>query len=88
MARKLGKNFSSDTFAKSGDLYPAKKLLVDNLNKIIEHTGKYTWSAYGNQHITKNEKQLNVEKGSSLELDLSRKGIYLSIQGTFKGIFY
>lgn len=88
MARKLGKNFSSDTFAKSGDLYPAKKLLVDNLNKMIEHTGKYTWSAYGNQHITKNAKQLNLEKGSSLELDLSRKGIYVSIQGTFKGIFY
>lgn len=87
MAMKLGKNFSSDTFAKSGDLYPAKKLLVDNLNKMIDHTGKYTWSAYGQQHINKNAKQLNLEKGSLLELDLSRKGIYVNIRGTFKGIF-
>lgn len=85
MSKKLGKNFSTDTFSKSTDMYPAQKLLVNNLNKMIDHTGKYTWSAYGNQHITKNAKQLNLEKGTSLELDLSRKGIYVTIRGTFKG---
>ena len=85
MAKKLGKNFSTDTFEKSGNMYPAQKLLVNNLNKMIDHTGKYTWSAYGSQHITKNAKQLSLNKGSSLELDLSRKGIYVTIRGTFKG---
>ena len=75
MTKKLGKNFSTDTFEKAGDMYPAQKLLVNNLNKMIDHTGKYTWSAYGKQHITKNAKQLSLNKGSSLELDLSRKGM-------------
>lgn len=85
MTKKLGKNFSTDTFEKSGDMYPAQKLLVNNLNKMIDHTGKYTWSAYGRQHVSKNAKQLKVPKGSSLELDLSRKGAYVTVRGTFKG---
>lgn len=87
MTNKLGKNFSTDTFEKSGDMYPAQKLLVNNLNKMIDHTGKYTWSAYGVQHISKNAEQLSLSKetSSSLELDLLRKGIYVTIRGTFKG---
>lgn len=85
---KLGKNFRTDTFAKNGDLYPAKTLLVGNLNKMIDKTGKYSWYINANKDVPFKGGDDSLKHDSG-KITFTRTGAYVSmtLTVTFKEIY-